>query len=68
MESGFKSPHVDDRRNFADLLGRASNAMIKHLTERPAKPVDCSVPPEPVRRKLSNLPLHLVGMTADEIL
>jgi glutamate/tyrosine decarboxylase-like PLP-dependent enzyme len=68
VESGFKSPHVDDRRNFADLLGRASNAMIKHLTERPAKPVDCSVPPEPVRRKLSNLPLPLVGMTADEIL
>ncbi len=68
MGSQFKSPHVDDRRNFAALLDRAGNAMVKHLTERPAKPVDNSVPPEPVRRKLSTLPLPADGMMADDIL
>ncbi len=68
MESRFKSPHVDDRYNFAELLGQASNAMVKHLTERPTKPVDCSVPPDSIRQKLSQLPLLMDGMPADEIL
>jgi glutamate/tyrosine decarboxylase-like PLP-dependent enzyme len=68
MGNRFKSPHVDDRRNFSDLLGRTSNAMVKHLIERPAMPVDCSVPPESIRRKLSNLSLPADGMTADDIL
>ncbi len=68
MESRFKSPHVDDRDNFAELLGQARNAMVKHLTERPAKPVDCSVPPDSIRQKLSQLPLLMDGIPADEIL
>jgi len=68
MKNRFKSPHVDDRRNFSDLLSRASDAMVKHLIERPAMPVDCSVPPDSIRRELSNLSLPADGMTADEIL
>ena len=68
MVSHFKSPHVDDRRDFAALLDRAGKAMVKHLTERPARPVDCSVPPEQVRRKLLTLALPANGMTANEIL
>jgi len=66
--SGFKSPHVDDRRNFADLLGRTSKAMAKHLTERPANPVDYAVPPQAVRRKLATLALPTEAMAADDIL
>lgn len=64
----YRSPHVSDRQDFANLVRRASDAMVKHLTERPDKPVDCSVPPEALRRELANIPLATNGMPADEIL
>ena len=68
MRKCFKSPHVEDRRNFSDLLGRASDVMVEHLIERQSKPVDCSTPPEALRRELSNLQLPAGGMTAEDIL
>ncbi len=68
MRNRFKSPHVDDRHNFSDLLDRTSVAMVKHLSERQNMPVDCSVSPEALRHELSNLPLPTDGMTADDIL
>ena len=68
MRKCFRSPHLDDRRNFSELLGRASDVMAKHLIERPSKPVDCSTPPEALRRELSNLQLPAGGMTAEDIL
>ena len=68
MENRFKSPHVEDRRNFSSLLSRTSDVMVKHLIERPSMPVECSTPPEALRRELSNLPLPADGMAADDIL
>lgn len=68
MENRFKSPHVEDRQNFSSLISRTSDAMVKHLTERPSKPVECSIPPEALRQELTNLPLRADGMAADEIL
>ena len=68
MENRFNSPHVEDRQNFSSLLCRASDVMVKHLIERPSMPVDCSIPPEALRRELSNLPLPADGMAADDIL
>jgi aromatic-L-amino-acid decarboxylase len=68
MENRFKSPHVDDRSNFSDLLDRASKVMVKHLAERPSLPVDNSLPPQTLRQELSNLKLPPDGMTADDIL
>ena len=68
MENRFKSPHVEDRRNFSSLLSRTSDVMVKHLIERPSMPVECSTPPEALRRELSNLPLPAEGMAADDIL
>ncbi len=68
MNKCSNSPHVEDRQNFADLLERTSVAMVKHLTERPNMPVDCSEPPEALRRELSNLPLPTDGTSADQIL
>ena len=68
MEKRFNSPHVEDRRNFSSLLSRTSDVMVKHLIERPSMPVDCSIPPEALRRELSNLPLPADGMAADDIL
>jgi len=68
MENRFKSPHVEDRQNFSSLLSRTSDVMVKHLIERPSMPVECSTPPEALRRELSNLPLPADGMAADDIL
>jgi aromatic-L-amino-acid decarboxylase len=68
MENRFNSPHVEDRRNFSRLLGRTSDVMVKHLVERPSLPVECSTPPEALRRELSNLPLPADGLAADDIL
>jgi glutamate/tyrosine decarboxylase-like PLP-dependent enzyme len=68
MENRFKSPHVDDRREFASLARRTSDAMVKHMSERPTKDVDCSIPPEEIRRELANLALPEGGMAAHEIL
>ncbi len=68
MGNRFKSPHLDDRQDFADLLERTSVAMIKHLRERPAMPVDCSIPPASIQQKLTNLPLPTEGMAAGDIL
>ncbi|MCP4980718.1 MAG: hypothetical protein GY935_09530, partial [Gammaproteobacteria bacterium] len=68
MRNRFKSPHVEDRHNFSELLGRASDIMVEHLIERPSKPVDCSIPPEALRRELSNLQLPAGGMAAEDIL
>ena len=65
MDKGFKSPHVDDRSEFTELLERTSKAMVKHLTERPAMPVDCSTPPEALRRELATLALPPAGMAAE---
>ena len=67
MENRFRSPHVDDRHNFSDLLERTSAAMVKHLSERANMPVDCSVPPQSIRRKLMNLPLPSDGMAAEDV-
>ncbi len=68
MRKCFKSPHVEDRRNFSELLSRASDIMVEHLIERPSKRVDCSIPPEALRRELSNLQLPTGGMAAEDIL
>jgi aromatic-L-amino-acid decarboxylase len=68
LKDTYKSPHVDDRRNFSDLLERTSVAMVKHLSERASMPVDCSIPPEALQRELSALPLPASGMAADDIL
>ncbi len=68
MKNRFNSPHVEDRRNFSSLLSRTSDVMVKHLIERPSMPVECSTPPEALRRELSNLPLPADGMPADDIL
>ncbi len=42
--------------------------MVEHLIERPSKSVDCSIPPEALRRELSNLQLPAGGMAAEDIL
>ena len=42
--------------------------MVEHLIERPCMPVDCSIPPEALRRELLNLKLPAGGMAADDIL
>jgi glutamate/tyrosine decarboxylase-like PLP-dependent enzyme len=68
MGNRFKSPHVEDRERFSTLLRRTSDVMVKHLIERPSRPVECSTPPEALRRELSNLPLPANGMAADDIL
>jgi glutamate/tyrosine decarboxylase-like PLP-dependent enzyme len=68
MRKCFKSPHVGDRYNFSELLSRASDIMVEHLIERPSKPVDCSIPPEALRRELSNLQLPAGVMAAEDIL
>lgn len=68
MADRFVSPHVEDRRNFSDLLERTSAVMVKHLQERETMPVDCSVPPEAVRQELMSLSLPADGMNADDIL
>ena len=68
MSKTFKSPHVDDRRDFAKLVERTSKAMVKHLTERPSQPVDCSNPPDHIGDELANLTLPADGMAADDIL
>ena len=68
MGKAFKSPHVDDRSEFAELLGLAGKAMVRHLSERPSMPVDCSTPPETLRRGLGNMELSSDGMTAKAIL
>jgi len=68
MKNRFKSPHVEDRRNFSSLLNRTSDVMVTHLIERPSMPVDCSKPPEALRRELSKLPLPADGMAAEDIL
>lgn len=68
MDNSFKSPHIEDRQNFSALAERTSAVMDKHLNERPFLPVDRSVPPEALRRELSNLDLPTDGMTADDIL
>jgi aromatic-L-amino-acid decarboxylase len=68
MSKGFRSPHVDDRREFAGLLRRTGKTMVKHLTERPTMPVDCSTPPEALRRELADMTLPVDGMAAEDIL
>ncbi|MCP4768234.1 MAG: aminotransferase class V-fold PLP-dependent enzyme [Gammaproteobacteria bacterium] len=68
MDKGYKSPHVDDRRDFAELLQRAGKTMVKHLTERPDLPVDCATPPEALRRELAAMSLPAEGMAANDIL
>ena len=68
MGKDFRSPHVDDRREFADLIRRTGKAMVKHLTERPTLPVDCSTPPEALRRELADMALPADGMAAEDIL
>ncbi len=68
MSSSFKSPHVDDRRDFGRLIRRVGEVMAKHLTERPDMPVDSSLPPMELRRELASIPLAKNGMTADDIL
>lgn len=68
MSSNFKSPHVDDRRNFGRLIRRTSEVMVKHLAERPNMRVDSSLPPMELRRELASLPLAEEGMTADDVL
>ena len=68
MDNGYKSPHVDDRRDFADLLRRTGKTMVKHLTERPDLPVDCAMPPEALRRELAEMLLPAEGMAANDIL
>jgi aromatic-L-amino-acid decarboxylase len=67
-EDRFISPHVEDRRRFADLLERTSTVIVKHLQERGSLPVDCSVPPKSIREELMKQSLPAEGMTADEIL
>ncbi len=68
MHKSYKSPHVEDLQNFSTLLERTSDAMLKHLNERPNMPVDCSVPPEALQHELSSLSLPTDGMAADDIL
>lgn len=68
MDNGYKSPHVDDRRDFADLLRRTGKTMVKHLTERPNLPVDCATPPRALRRELAEMVLPAEGMAANDIL
>ncbi len=67
MSDSFKSPYTEDRRNFAELVGRASAIMAKHLNERPDLPLRL-VPPVTLRQELSNLPLPHTGMAAQDIL
>ena len=68
MGKRFNSPHVEDRQNFARLLSRTSDIMVKHLIERPSMPVEGPSPPEALQRELSNLPLPAEGIPADDIL
>lgn len=68
MVNRFRSPHLEDRQNFSSLLSRTSNAILKHLTERPSLPVESSIPPEALRSELSNLPLPADGMAPNDIL
>ena len=68
MANEFKSPHVDDRRDFGRLARRVGAIMAKHLNVRPSMPVDfCEVPAE-IRQELGNLPLPTDGMGPDDIL
>jgi aromatic-L-amino-acid/L-tryptophan decarboxylase len=68
MGKNYRSPHVDDRRDFSNLVRRTGEAMTKHLIERPHMPVDSAIPPVEIRRELGNLPLPSDGMSADDIL
>ena len=68
MTNDFKSPHVDDRRDFGRLVRRVGEAMTKHLNDRPTMPVDYSEVPAEIRRELGYLPLPADGMGPDEIL
>jgi glutamate/tyrosine decarboxylase-like PLP-dependent enzyme len=68
MTNDFKSPHVDDRRDFGRLVRRVGEAMTKHLNDRPTMPVNCSEVPAEIRRELGYLPLPADGMAADDIL
>ena len=68
MRSSFKSPHLDDRRDFGRLIDRTGKVMTRHLAERPDLPVDSSLPPLQLRQELANLPLADKGMSADDIL
>ena len=67
-EDRFRSPHVEDRDHFAELLDRTCTVIVKHLQERASMPVDCSVPPKSIRQELMQQPLPAEGMTADDIL
>ena len=68
MTNDFKSPHVDDRRDFGRLVRRVGEAMTKHLNDRPTMPVDYPEVPAEIRRELGYLPLPADGMGPDEIL
>ncbi|MEH6551053.1 MAG: aminotransferase class I/II-fold pyridoxal phosphate-dependent enzyme [Pseudomonadales bacterium] len=68
MNNQFKSPHVDDLKNFSNLLERTNIAMTKFMNERNSMPVDCSVPPKSILQKLSNFPIPAKGISADDIL
>lgn len=68
MENRFRSPHVEDRENFSDLLERTSATIVKHLQERQDMPVDDCIPPESIRQELMNLPLPADGMKTTDIL
>ncbi len=68
MTNNFKSPHVDDRRDFGRLVRRVGEAMTKHLNDRPTMPVDCPEVPAEIRQELGSLPLPAEGMGPDDIL
>ena len=68
MSKNFRSPHLDDRRDFANLLQQAGATMVRHLNDRPDMPVDSSTPPEEIRRELASMPLPPGGMSAEDIL
>ena len=59
---------MDDRSEFAELIQRTGKAMTRHLNERPGMPVDCSMPPEALRRELADLEIPSRGMSAENIL
>ncbi|MFT7674351.1 MAG: aromatic-L-amino-acid decarboxylase [Gammaproteobacteria bacterium] len=68
VNNRFKSPHVDDRANFAMLLKRTNDIMSKHLAERASKPVENSVPPKALQDELASLALPANGISASDIL
>jgi aromatic-L-amino-acid decarboxylase len=68
MTNDFKSPHVDDRRDFGRLVRRVGEAMTKHLNDRPTMPVDFAEVPAEIRQELGYLPLPADGMGPDDIL